>query len=329
MQTARINSTPRLFPSGCSLSFVIIFLCAALCQETRATSDRRVPSFNLGEKVEARWNVPANAWYPATITADNGNGTYEVKYDDGAVRSYPAEEVRRKFSYEDKVEGFYTPDQTWYGATVIGVRPNRVHILWDDGPLLNSLRFKKVEHVRFKPMNSWEQGQCERVLIDDLTAIVLQYAMHAGEAKQILTADPTLVHFYCEYGSGFEEPGVHVMGAGDHQLNGLYSRKEVREGPSNGFPGYCNWAQSHAGRYWYEKDDGCHIRAMNIHDTVFANTYAQRGGGWVICGSKGGARYKCHVPAEQNDGLPPAQGWETFSNHFDMFTPVPTLRVVA
>jgi|ERR1712096_14404 len=276
MLRARINSTPRLFQSGCSLSFLAIALCAALCQGTRATSE---------------------------------------------------------FSYEDKVEGFYTPDQTWYGATVLdpvlSARPTLVRLLWDDVHGESYFMVVKVEHVRFKPMNSWEQGQCERVLIDDLTAIVLQYAMHAGEAKQILTADPTLVHFYCEYGSGFEEPGVTVMGAGDPQLNGLYSRKEVREGPSNGFPGYCNWAQSHAGRYWYEKDDGCHIRAMNIHDTVFANTYAQRGGGWVICGSKGGARYKCHVPAEQNDGLPPAQGWETFSNHFDMFTPVPTLRVVA
>merc|ERR1711964_891653 len=39
MHRARINSTPRLFPSGCSLSFVAIVLCAALCQGTHA-SDR-------------------------------------------------------------------------------------------------------------------------------------------------------------------------------------------------------------------------------------------------------------------------------------------------
>merc|ERR1712096_125655 len=59
--------------------------------------------FKPGDKVEARWGE--TTWYPATVTADNGdwvngnwhtNGTYEVEYDDGEVRSYTAERIRRR-----------------------------------------------------------------------------------------------------------------------------------------------------------------------------------------------------------------------------------------
>merc|ERR1711964_854026 len=91
---------------------------------------------------------------------------------------------------------------------------------------------------------------------------------HSREARQKLTADPTLAHLYHDYARGFKQkPGVEVIGAGDHQLNGWYTRKDAREGPpgawSRGKPSYSDWEQLNAGRYWYEKDDGCTIRAMN------------------------------------------------------------------
>merc|ERR1712096_365287 len=67
--------------------------------------------FKPGDKVEARWGE--TTWYPATVTADNGDwvngkwhthGTYEVEYDDGEVRSYTAERIRctTRFPFPDR-----------------------------------------------------------------------------------------------------------------------------------------------------------------------------------------------------------------------------------
>jgi len=294
MLTARINSTPRLFPSGCSLSFVVIVLCAALCQATHT------------------------------------NG----------------------FRQGDIVEGFYTPDQTWYGATVLdpvlSARPTLVRLLWDDVHGESYFMVVKVEHVRFRSMLRVEplcasdsSEDCDNFRsalgIDDLTAIILQYAMHAREARQKLTADPTLAHLYHNHARGFqEESGVEVIGAGDTQLNGWYARKEVCEAVRRKRFSlrHCDWAQSNAGRYWYEKDDGCSIRAVDDINKMYGML---PDGGWVICGSKSGdVRYTRYVPAEQDDGLasrliavtglPPAQGWRC--RRFGATAPAPTLQVM-
>lgn len=75
---------------------------------------------------------------------------------------------------------------------------------------------------------------------EDLTAVVLQYAMCAGEAKAKLSSDPGLVRLYNKYTITYvEQPGVEVMGAGDAQVNGWYHRKERVEGPPRG-----RWARS-------------------------------------------------------------------------------------
>merc|ERR1711964_780382 len=153
---------------------------------------------------------------------------------------------------------------------------------------------------------------------------------HSREARQKLTADPTLAHLYHDYARGFKQkPGVEVIGAGDHQLNGWYTRKDSREGPSGAWSrgnSYSDWEQLNAGRYWYEKDDGCTIRAMNVSDTVYLGDLRIHEG-WVICESNYGGALYCRVTAEKADGLPPAQGWSVI--YSDIGAPAPTLRVVA
>lgn len=287
MQTSRINSTPRLFPSGCSLSLVAIVLCAALCQVTCATRRIWPSGFRTG----------------------------------------------------DIVEGFYTPDQTWYGAHVAreghDSRGAYLVLVWDDG----SCTHVDVENVRFISARDSNGDRAIRFRsalgIESLTAMVLQYTMHSREARQKLTADPTLAHLYHDHARGFQDvpPGVEVIGAGDTQLNGWYTRKDAREGPPNGFSIYSDWADWiswNAGHYWYVKDDGCHIRAINDIDHLC------RYRGWMICGSKyGDARYyyataevqiSDPLTEEGNDlSRPPrGQGWNY--NMFP-FAPVPTLRV--
>merc|ERR1711964_416305 len=64
---------------------------------------------------------------------------------------------------------------------------------------------------------------------ENLTAMILQYAMCAGEASAKLVADPTLglAHLYHE-NRFVEEPGVEVTGAGTAQVNGCYRLRETR-----------------------------------------------------------------------------------------------------
>merc|ERR1711964_850380 len=71
---------------------------------------------------------------------------------------------------------------------------------------------------------------------EDLTAIILQYAMYNREAQEKLAADPSLglMHFYEKpHRRNFvEEPGVEVSGAGSALMNGWYRRRESSsEGP--------------------------------------------------------------------------------------------------
>jgi len=59
-----------------------------------------VTLFKLDDNVEAKWEeyMFKTAWYPATITADNGDGTYKIKVVDGLldgeVRTLPAASIR-------------------------------------------------------------------------------------------------------------------------------------------------------------------------------------------------------------------------------------------
>jgi len=139
---------------------------------------------------------------------------------------------------------------------------------------------------------------------EDLTAIVLQFAMYDMEAIENLATDPTLglAHLY-RAGRFVRVTGVEVTGAGTAQMNGLYRRRENSEGPPWGWydSGYSLpwWVHATQGRPWYEKDDGCYICCDRISISKV----------WD-CRIKEGATY---YSVESSAALPPAQGWTKMS----------------
>jgi len=134
---------------------------------------------------------------------------------------------------------------------------------------------------------------------EDLTAIVLQFAMYDMEAIENLATDPTLglAHLY-RAGSFVRVTGVEVTGAGTAQMNGLYRRRENSEGPPTGWFDSSSWVHATQGRPWYEKDGGCYI----YHDCDGTTAIFK---GWG-CRNKDGLTY---YRVESSAALPPAQGW--------------------
>merc|ERR1712096_555442 len=72
---------------------------------------------------------------------------------------------------------------------------------------------------------------------DDLTALVLQYAMYDEDARETLEADPSLAHLYRKHQGGYPPaPGLAVSGAEMYaQVNGWYHRRENTEGAPAAF----------------------------------------------------------------------------------------------
>jgi len=160
---------------------------------------------------------------------------------------------------------------------------------------------------------------------DNLTAIVLQYAMYDREAKKVLTADPTLAHLYNNHAQGFEQevPGIEVMGAGAAQANGWYARKERSDRPPAGLGGF-----QYTYRYWYEKDAGHYIYLRETEE--FHHEWTIRGLDDIDCEVD---LYFRRVRRRERDDHPPSQGWRVkhvygMPSSFDAEGPAPTLRVV-
>merc|ERR1711964_693796 len=61
-------------------------------------------------------------------------------------------------------------------------------------------------------------------LIDELTALILQYALYDREDRETLAANLGLALFH-------QELGVLVTGAGCAEINGFYRRRHAKEGP--------------------------------------------------------------------------------------------------
>jgi len=162
--------------------------------------------------------------------------------------------------------------------------------------------------------------------IEDLTALVLQYAMYDKTARMTLAADPALglAHLYNDHRGGFvsEPHGVEVMGAGTVYINGWYRRREASEGPPKTKHFYHDnrvedWIELTEGRPWYEKDVGTYI-------------YCNLGRSWRCAVEDHTARYSVRTDA----ALPPAFGWRCIvSKRLDPLgeseAPAPTLRVVS
>merc|ERR1711964_698709 len=56
-------------------------------------------TFTVDDKVKAKF-VDQATWYKATIEANNGDGTYKIKYDCGYVEDHqPVERIRPRSKY--------------------------------------------------------------------------------------------------------------------------------------------------------------------------------------------------------------------------------------
>lgn len=84
---------------------------------------------------------------------------------------------------------------------------------------------------------------------------------------------------------------IEVTGAGSPEMNGIYIRREPREGPPQSQTGWCTtrdgrtpaeqWARYVHFMPWFEKDDGCHIyfhvgKYWKLHDAYRMKRYEHR-----------------------------------------------------
>merc|ERR1712096_516274 len=99
--------------------------------------------------------------------------------------------------------------------------------------------------------------------VEALTAMILQYAMCAKEARSVLLStplsNPGLMPLYNNYKRMYYEgPGVEVSGAGDSRVNGWYSRTEAEA--------LLNLSTSEVFDRvkMYEKEDGCYIDQLRV-----------------------------------------------------------------
>merc|ERR1711964_703276 len=155
-------------------------------------------------------------------------------------------------------------------------------------------------------------------LIDELIALILQYALYDREDRETLAANLGLADLF------HQELGVMVTGAGCAEINGFYRRRHAKEGPpEKSFWTMCNmshetWLYRAGGRSWYEKDDGCHIMRDGRYGT------------WFCCASD--IRI-CYYAKENNTckftELPPSGGWGTGTGATQEDLPAPTVRVVS
>jgi len=221
-----------------------------------------------------------------------------------------------QFQLGEDVEGNYKGKGIWYPAKYNGPsdRPGTHSLLYDDFPQ-NGIRTKK-DHIRKLPA----PDRFRSALGEDLTALVLQYAMYNSEAIETLVPDGTLAHLYSNHTKGFEYgpgPGVEVIGAGSTQVNGWYRRREAAECPPvtygrNRQHRRERWIDNLEGLPWYEKDDGCYI---------YWHSNCKK---WWCRDADGNLRYS----AVSDTALPPHAGWRVDCWRYSV-SPAPTLRVVS
>merc|ERR1711964_36613 len=86
--------------------------------------------------------------------------------------------------------------------------------------------------------------------VDDLAAVILQFAMLSRHAEKTLTDN--LAHLFLNHQAGYKREGVWVSGAGIAQLNGWY-RCLDRAPDSDSDDSLDAFTE---GRPYYRKDDG-------------------------------------------------------------------------
>jgi len=171
--------------------------------------------------------------------------------------------------------------------------------------------------VQFDLPRDWvvevlEYQDFRSALIEDLTVMILQYAMYDAEAIATLATDPALglAHLY-RAGRFVRVPaGIEVTGAGEdgRRINGFYRRREISELPdlnrySEPLPVW-PWVQTTRGRPWYKKYNGSYIYydgAVNPSRWICCATYSDD-----MMGVHEQYRY---YQVESSAYLPPAHGW--------------------
>ena len=75
-------------------------------------------------------------WYHALVTADHGDNTYKLAYDDPdrGGSAVPAARIKNAFNPGTEVEGNYQAEGTWYHAVIVSDHGNNTSALQYDDP---------------------------------------------------------------------------------------------------------------------------------------------------------------------------------------------------
>ena len=190
--------------------------------------------YQIGEAIEARFGGKAK-YYGGKITNINGDGSYQISYDDGDTEMAVNEVFIRKivnkigvpgattpsslqpvaFQKDSKVEARFGGKAKYYGATVVSVNEDGTYDLhYDDG---DSEKGVKAELIR--AIASTENPQSERAARDaSELAITTTVGEPTVEATVLMStgaydvgADQTLP----VVGAAMDDDGVDLYGADD------------------------------------------------------------------------------------------------------------------
>ena len=107
-------------------------------------------SHNVGQKVEARHGGKTKH-YGAVVAKANGDGTYELKYDDGDVEKAVkadlicAPAVAGAFAEGQKIEARYGGKDKWYGGAVTKDNGDGTYaVRYDDGDSEPTVKFVRA-----------------------------------------------------------------------------------------------------------------------------------------------------------------------------------------
>jgi len=157
---------------------------------------------------------------------------------------------------------------------------------------------------------------------NELTMLILQFAMFRHEAQQNLTATHNLEHLY-RHPNMFTHQCVELKGAGTKRFNGLYHRREACNGP----PDTCNtlqqWRDKTADHTWYQNHNGCYIYFGKAHGLY---------GKWICCEEGGFDKWFYYANSaevfDDSEAVLTTTGPVHWRNHSALYPP-PNVQLVS
>jgi len=282
-------STPRLFPSGGTLGFAAIVLCATLCQGASDTGKRRHYADDSAEQeAPKKQQLTLETVKPELEKNFTCPISHEIMFDpvmaaDG--HTYEANAIKQWFSQHDT------------------------------SPLTNAKLDNKntiPNHALRNAINEYIKTVDEADRPEAFKNGAVRSKPNANLARRRKRADRPEAPAWRYLARA--EPGVEVIGAGTRYANGWYTRISNAKTPSTWFyngPMFDreSWNRS-SGPQWYWKDDGCYIY------------YSKPAKSWLFIGPDGNWRYSGDRQCPNNLQH---TGWEVACRGR---APVPTLRVV-